>query len=179
MSERATALQKIPERNEPAALKLVEPDKLFDRINRIRDAIARRAFEIFDWNGRAFGHELDDWFKAEAELLHPVHVKISEAGNSLQVEAEVPGFDAKDLEVSVEPERLTISGKKETTEENKKGNTVYKEQCSNEILRVVDLPAEVETAKVAAKLKNGVLSLSLPKAARPKAGATKIEVKLA
>jgi HSP20 family protein len=179
MSEKATASQKAPENKKQTQLKVVEPEALFERIGRMHDAIERRAFEIFDLNGRTFGRELDDWFKAETELLHPVHLKVSEAGDSLQVEAEVPGFDANDFEVSVEPQRLTISGKKQTTEESKTGNTVYKDQCSNEILRVVDLPAEVETAKVAATLKNGVLSLTLPKAARPKAGAAKVEVKSA
>lgn len=178
MSERATALQKAPETKEPAGLRLVEPTTLFDRMNQIHEAIARRAFEIFKGDG-IFGRELDHWFKAETELLHPVHVNISETDDSLAVEAEVPGFDAKDLEVSVEPQRLTISGKKETKEESKKGKTIYKEQCSNEILRVVDLPAEVDAAEAAATLKNGVLSLALPKAAQAKAGATKVAVKAA
>jgi HSP20 family protein len=179
MSERATALQKTPEAKETANLKLVTPEQLFDRINGIRDAIARRAFELFDISGKAFGRELDDWFKAESELLHPVHVTISESGDALQVEAEVPGFEAKDLEISVEPKRLTISGKKETTEENKKGKTIYREQCSNEILRVLDLPAEVEAAKATATLKNGVLALTLPKAAQAKNAATKVVVRAA
>ena len=177
MSDRGTALQKAPESDEPSAIKLVQPERLFERINRIHKTIERRAFELCGGNVTALGHELDDWFKAETELLHPVHVKISESGDSLQVEAEVPGFEAKDLEVSVEPQRLTISGKKETAEESKKGKTVYKEQCSNEILRVLDLPAEVEAAKATAALKNGVLALALPKTARAKAATTKVEVK--
>ncbi|HWF39635.1 MAG TPA: Hsp20/alpha crystallin family protein [Candidatus Acidoferrales bacterium] len=179
MSTRAVALEKAPDTKEASNLKLVEPATLFDRMNRIHDEIARRAFEIFQGNGAIFGRELDDWFKAETELLHPVHVNISETADALQIEADVPGFGAKDLEVSVEPGRLTIGGKKETREENKKGKTIYKEECSNEILRVVDLPAEVDAAKATATLKNGVLSLALPKAARAKATTTKVEVKAA
>lgn len=179
MSAKATALEKTPETKEATGLKLVEPETLLARMKRIHDEIARRAFEIFEGNGGSFGRELEDWFKAETELLHPVHVNISETADALEVEAEVPGFEAKDLNVSIEPERLTISGKKETKEESKKGETIYKERCSNEILRVVDLPAEVDTGKVNATLKNGVLNLALPKAARPKASTTKVEVKSA
>ena len=82
-----------------------------------------------------------DWFKAESELLHPVHVRIAESDEVLTAEAEVPDFEAKDLRINVEPRRLTISGKKETKEEQKKGKAVHHEQCSNEILRVIDLPA--------------------------------------
>jgi len=130
MSEKGTATQTALD---PTALKLVEAETLFDRINRIRGSIARRAFELFEGDG--FSRELDNWFKAEAELLHPVHVQISESGDAVEVQAEVPGFSPKELEVSVEPGRITISGKKESTEERKKGTTVYKEYCSNEILR--------------------------------------------
>ena len=65
----------------------------------------------------------------------------------------MPDFEAEDLQINVEPRRLTISGKKETKEEQKKGKAVYQEQCSNEILRVIDLPAEVVASKASATLK--------------------------
>jgi HSP20 family protein len=75
----------------------------------------------------------------------------------------VPGFSAKELEVGVEPHRLTISGKRETSQEQSSKKTIYREQCSNQIYRAIDLPAEVDTSKVTATLKNGVLELSMPK----------------
>lgn len=175
MAEKGTAAQTALE---PTALRLVEPETLFDRISRVRDSIARRAFEMFEGGGREFGREIDDWFKAEAELLHPAHVEIVETDDAVEVQAEAPGFTAKELEVSVEAGRITISGKKESTEERKKGKTIYKEQCSNEILRVIDLPAEIEPAKATGTLKNGILTLSAPKVAQAKTPtATKVEVK--
>ena len=82
--------------------------------------------------------------------------------------AEVPGFNAKDLEINVEPRPLTVSGKRETKEETKKGKTVYSELCANEILRVVELPAEIDTSKVNATLKDGILNIELAKAAPAK-----------
>jgi HSP20 family protein len=81
----------------------------------------------------------------------------------------VPGFTSKDLEVSVEPECLTITGKREMKKEDQKeGKTVYSECSADEILRIIDLPAPVDTAKVTATLKDGVLELNMPKAAPPK-----------
>jgi HSP20 family protein len=101
----------------------------------IHNSIARRAFEIFEHNGSIFGRDLDDWFQAEAELLHPLHIDVVDAGESMKVRAEVPGFTTNDLEVSVEPERLTITGKRETKEEREKeGKVVYSERCADEIL---------------------------------------------
>ncbi|MFZ0978230.1 MAG: Hsp20/alpha crystallin family protein, partial [Candidatus Acidiferrales bacterium] len=90
----------------------------------------------------------------------------NESEDALEIQAEVPGFSEKELEVNVEPQRLVISGKRETNTQQKKGKTVYSETCSDQILRIVDLPAEVETDKVAANLRNGVLELHLPKVAR-------------
>ncbi len=175
MPEQSTAVQRA---TEPSTVKLVEPQTLFERINRMHDDIAHRAFEFFESAGSVFGRELDHWFKAEAELLHPAHVSISESDEALSVEAEVPGFGAKELEVSLEPRRLTISGRKEIgKEEKKKGKTIYKEQCSSELLRVIDLPAEVNPAKTTATLKNGVLELDMPKTAQ--ARTTRVEVKVA
>jgi len=104
--------------------------------------------------------------RAESEFLHPLHLDLAESANAFTVHAEVPGFSAKVLELGVEPHRLTISGKREISEEHTSKKTIYKEQCSNQIYRAIDLPAEVDTSKVTARLKNGVLELSMPKAAK-------------
>jgi len=150
---------------EPKVLAAPRPGSLIEQMDEIFDAISRRAFEIFEGD-RVFGRELDNWLQAEKELLHPVHISLAESGDALEVKAEVPGFSEKELEINVEPSRLTIAGKRETKKEEKKGKTVYAEECSNQILRVVDLPAEVETEKVVATLKDGVLELKLPKTAK-------------
>ena len=80
----------------------------------------------------------------------------------------MPGFSTKELEINVEPNKLTIAGKHEAQEETKKGKTIYSERCAKEILRVVDLPAEVGSSKVSAMLKDGILNIELPKAAHAK-----------
>ena len=139
---------------------------LFDQMENTFNTIARRAYEIFEGNGRAFGRDLEDWFQAESELLHPVHVNIEESDDSLAVKAEVPGFTEKELEVSIEPRRLTITGKREAKKEEKTARTVYAERCCDQVLRIVDLPADIETEKVSATLKNGVLEFTMPKVAK-------------
>ena len=80
------------------------------------------------------------------------------------MQAEVPGFNEKEIEIGVEARRLTITGKRETKKEETKGKTVYAEACADQILRIVDLPIEIETSKVTATLKNGILEFNLPKA---------------
>ena len=170
----ATALQPV---KTSVPVKQTETENVFDRIQQTYDSIARRAFEIFDSNGRWRGRQLSDWLQAESELLHPVHLELEESNDNLTVRAEVPGFSTKELEINVGPRKLTITGKHEAQEESKKGKTIYSERCANEILRVVDLPAEVDSSKVTATLKDGILSLELPKAAHAKT--VRVEAKAA
>ncbi len=158
-------------------VKQIETENVFDRIQQVYDSIALRAFDIFETNGRWFGRELDDWLQAESQLLHPVHLEIAESDDNLTVRAEVPGFSTKELEINVEPRRLTITGKHEAKEESKKGKTIYSERCAKEILRSFDLPAEIDSSKVTATLKDGVLNIELPKAAHAKT--VRVELKAA
>jgi HSP20 family molecular chaperone IbpA len=146
----------------------INVNKSVQRFDQIYDSIAKRAFEIFENNGRWVGNDLADWLQAESEMLHPVHMEIAETEDALNVWAEVPGFTASELHIQVEENRLTISGNHDSKEENKKGTTIYSERCAKEILRSIELPAAVDAAKVDATLKNGVLSIERPKMTQAK-----------
>ncbi len=148
---------------------------LLDRFEDIYDSIARRAFELFEGDGW-FRSDLENWLRAEGEILHAAPLELRESEGEFTVRAEVPGFAAKDIEISVEPGCLKIAGKRETKEEEKKGKVIRSEWCADQILRAVDLPAEVDTSKVTASLKDGVLTIELPKA--PHAKAIRIEPKV-
>jgi HSP20 family protein len=135
----------------------------FERMQELHDSIARCAFEAFKSRGKKNGYDFDDWIKAESELLHPVHLDLSESDNAITVRVEVPGFSAQDLKVRVDGRLVTISGKRETSEERKTRKTIYTERCSNEVFRQFNLPAEAETAKIQATLEKGVLEFVMPK----------------
>ena len=152
----------------PTPLKVVAATDLFARTPRLHDSVARRAFEIFESQGQTFGRDLEDWLQAESEFLHPVHVDVAESDDGLTVRAEVPGFRGENLMVGVEARRLTIAGKREAEEERRNEKTIYREPCSDQILRVIELPAEVVAGKAAATLRDGVLELKMPKAAPAK-----------
>jgi HSP20 family protein len=147
-------------------IRTIKYASLFDQMENTFNALARRAYEIFESNGRAFGRDLENWFQAEKELLHPVPLNIAESDESFEVKAEVPGFNEKEIEIGIESRRLTITGKRENKKEEKKGKTIWAESCSDQMLRIVNLPAEIERDKVTATVKNGVLELILPKAAK-------------
>jgi HSP20 family molecular chaperone IbpA len=161
MNDKSAAVQRA---REQLAIRAAKPDGIIQRANHVFEEIARRAYEIFETRGRRIGHECDDWLEAERDLLHPLHVHIVESDDSLRVRAEVPGFSEDEVEVSIEPRQLAIAGKRQTAEDGKFGKTLYSETCSDEILRIVSLPVEIDPRKAVTTLRNGVLEFTLPKA---------------
>jgi HSP20 family protein len=159
----------------PASPIFVEADKLFEQMKEFSQSVARRAYEYFEARRREFGHDLEDWFRAESELMRRVPVEIKDADGQITVRAEVPGFAADEIKVSVEPQRLVISGKSEKTTEEKQEQTLLSEFRSNQFCRELRLPAEVEPDKTTAALKEGVLELAFAKANGSKA--VDVEVK--
>jgi HSP20 family protein len=137
---------------------------LYEYMNELYEKIAKRAFLLFEHDGRTHGHDVQHWMEAEAEFLSPVPLEISETETELTVRAEVPGFTEKEIEIAVEPGRLFITGKAEKNTEDKRKKTLYSEISSKEVFRSIALPAEIDPDKVTALLKNGVLEISLHKA---------------
>jgi HSP20 family protein len=153
----------------------VEAEKLFEQMKEFSQSVARRAYEYFEARGCEFGHDLEDWFRAESELMRRVPVEVKEAGGQITVRAEVPGFAANEIKVSVEPRRLLISGQSEKTTEEEKERTLLSEFRSNQFCRELRLPADVEPDKTTAVLKDGVLELVFAKAAESKPVAVEIK----
>jgi HSP20 family protein len=127
------------------------------------DTIARRPFELLETKPRLFGREIENLFKPEMEYFHPVYVKMYETDEALLLRAEVPGFTEKELEITVEPWRVIIAGKKEYKEYKEEKKEVFKEKFFNQIYRAVKLPLAIKVEEVKAILKHGILELTLPK----------------
>ena len=143
-------------------------DELIKEMSEWSDRIAKRAYELFATSGFTNGHDREDWFKAESELLEPVAVEVKDSDSQLVVKAAVPGFAAKDLDLHMSGSYLIIEGKHETTEEKKIKEGKSTEHKSEQIYRTIELPAPVLTENAHAELKNGVLELTLPKAEKAK-----------
>lgn len=166
------ALQPTTETKTPV---FVELEKLLTEMKDFTTSIAQRAYEFFEARGRDFGHDLEDWFRAETELIRHVPVEIKDTESNLVVRAEVPGFTADNLRISVAERQLLLSGKVEAATEEKTEQTVYNERRTQQFYRAVTLPTNVDATKATASLHDGVLELTLPKGAQP--AAVNVEVK--
>jgi len=155
---------KFQSAKQPAIRKLGDGDPFFQRMKEVYDTVARRAYELFDGRGRQNGHDLEDWFHAESELLNPVPVEISQADDQVVVRADLPGYREKDIEVRVEPRRLVIAGKREEIRDETRRKTFYSERKYSEAFRTVELPESIDPDHVQATLRDGTLEIMLPKA---------------
>lgn len=105
-------------------------------------------------------------------------VNLLEDKDHVYVEALTPGVDPQSLNVTALQNRLTISGEKSKVAENIKPEAFHRnERASGKFVRTIDLPVEIDEARIQAEYKNGLLVVTLPKAekAKPK----QINVKIA
>jgi HSP20 family molecular chaperone IbpA len=142
-----------------------DPEKLRWEMQPVQLAIARRAFELFEHRNREHGHDSEDWFRAESELLRPVSIMIHESAERLSLHANVFGFTEKELLVSIEPKRVAILGRKEIAAEAVGGEGDRSDWYPDQVLRVIDLPIEIDPDGAVVELQTGMLKFELPKAA--------------
>lgn len=91
---------------------------------------------------------------------------IWETGDGYVLELEMPGVSKDGLELTVENNELTISGRRGAWDI--KAEAVYRESRGFDYRRVFDLDPSIDTSKITAKMEQGILTLTLPKAERVK-----------
>jgi HSP20 family protein len=108
------------------------------------------------------------WTEAPAMGEFVPALDVSEGKDAIIVKAELPGMDPKDIAVTLEGDMLTIKGEKEEKKEDKDERRHRVERSWGSFMRRVQLPATVDGSKVNAAFKNGVVTITLPKASGAK-----------
>lgn len=119
-----------------------------------------------------------DWLRGEMEPTFLPPLNIWEEGELLKVEVEIPGVKLEDVEVSFDKGELTIKGEKKV--ELKESATLHRrERLAGSFTRTMTIPWEIKADEVTADLKDGILTISLPKAeaAKPRKVAVKYSEK--
>jgi HSP20 family protein len=101
---------------------------------------------------------------------------VKETKDTLTITAEIPGLEAKDVDVSISGDMLTIKGEKKQEKEEKDEYHHVVERSYGAFSRMVRLPAPVAADKIKASFKNGVLTVSLPKTEEAKQKAIPVTV---
>jgi len=146
-----------------------EMDRLFDRFSSgFGMPSLRRMFDIEP----AWRYESSFGFAAPA-------IDVTEGDNAYTISAELPGLEAKDLDVSISGDMLVIKGEKQQQKEQKDKNYHMTERAYGSFQRAFALPQGVDRDKIAADLSKGVLTVTLPKTAEAQKPTKKIEIKAA
>jgi HSP20 family protein len=142
---------------------IVKAEKLLDRINELYQRIEKRAYELFEERGYETGHDAQDWFRAESEYLTQISVEINEDDTSIVARAQMPDFDEKELNISIEPHHLFIAARIERSIEEEKDEGLLPGESSKVVFCSIALPCEVEADSATAIFKDGLLEISIPK----------------
>lgn len=119
-------------------------------------------------------------FRFETALSMPnPAIDMTEDAAAYKVTAELPGMTEKEIDVTLTDDTLTIKGEKKAETEEKDKNYYLSERSYGAFRRSFVLPDDVDRENVAAGFANGVLTVTLPKAAEARPEAKKIEVKAA
>jgi HSP20 family protein len=129
------------------------------------DTVRRQFDQLFD--------ELTQ--PTEAPNWRPA-VELTEVENSFVLRAQIPGLEAKDLDVEVTQEAVLITGERRQAQKTE-GKGFFKSEFQyGKFRRVVSLPAAVQNDKVQADYKDGILTLTLPKVEELRHKAVKISL---
>ena len=131
-----------------------EMDNLFNRFFDIDFPISRRLFGDGEWAPR---------------------LDVIEGKGEITVKAEIPGCEAKDIDVKLDGRTLMISGEKKQEKEDKDENLHRVERTYGSFSRMVELPGEVDAEAIDATYKKGVLKLVFKKTQATEA--KKIQIK--
>ena len=140
-------------------------------------ALMRPDFGLFGLHreiDRLFSEFAQGFGPGGAQSIIP-NIEITETDKAIEVSAEMPGLERKDVEISIEDDTLTIRGEKKVEERQKDKNVQLSERSYGVFLRVLQLPPGIDPSSVQATMSNGVLKLTIPKPA--KSAPKKIEVK--
>jgi HSP20 family protein len=102
--------------------------------------------------------------------------EIDETPDAIHLKLEIPGMEAKDLDVQVTAEAVAISGERRSETKTEEKGMTRSEFRYGSFRRVIPLPARIQNDSVQAEYKNGVLNLNLPKAEAEKNRVVKVQI---
>jgi len=118
-----------------------------------RDPLFRRLFDVFDE------------FETNGERRWSPRLDLVEEKDRLVATLDLPGVDPKNIQIHLQGDVLTIQGERVEEAEKKEGSKVLqREQFYGSFTRTMQLPYHVQADKVKAQYRNGVMTVSLPKA---------------
>jgi HSP20 family molecular chaperone IbpA len=135
-----------------------------EQTRRVQEAVARRAYEIFESRGSAPWHELEDWRQAESELVRPRCSGQMNLNGALWIGTDAAIFEEGTIEIWVAPRHLTICGKPRVDKSDARRKHSGSHPSREMVFDAFDLPVEIDPSHVTAKFNGWSLEILLGKA---------------
>jgi len=141
-----------------------------------------RMFDEFmnDWRMPSISRGVMEWEPFRSSLLGKsevdVRFDVSETDDAIELTAELPGIDEKDVELTLSDGVLTVKGEKRADTEKKEKDYYLSERRYGSFLRSMRLPDSVDEGKIKATFEKGVLKVEMPKSAEATAKKKKIAI---
>lgn len=177
MAETAT---KVPVTTEAQGREAASPLQAWRPFRSFRQEMDR-LFGDFErqWGWPRSTFSIEPFWRREAAWATAPAVDVTETDKAYELTAELPGLSEKDLDLKIANDVLTIKGEKQEEKEEKKKDYYLSERRCGTFERSFRLPEGVDTDKIEASFKNGVLKVMLPKTPEAQKTAKKIDVKVA
>lgn len=109
-------------------------------------------------------------------LAHIPAAEMTEADDAIHLKLEVPGLEAKDINIEVTADSVSINGERKSETKSEEGGITRTEFRYGRFHRIIPLPVRVENTNVTAQYQNGILNLTLPKAEDEKNKVVKVNI---
>src|ERR1700674_3625956 len=119
------------------------PQTFQEKLKAITDSIRNQAFNLFQNRNGGNGSDVDDWLQAERDVVWSPASELVDDKKEFRARIALPGFDAKDIQVSAMPDALVIQADATHTHEGKSGNVCFCEFTEKNLFRRLPLPASI------------------------------------
>jgi HSP20 family protein len=105
------------------------------------------------------------------------HLDLTENDTEYLIKGDLPGLQVSDVNIELRDNTLVISGERRDESERKEGEVTYYERSFGSFSRTVPFSVEIDEDNASAEMKNGVLSIRVPKSAKEVKGSKKLSIK--
>ena len=147
-----------------------DPDalSLFESLNELQETIRQRAFGLFSERGTVHGNDMEDWLRAERELVWVPQSETMEDDKQFRLRLLVPGLEAQDLQITAMPDAIIVQAEGASKEAKEASTVPFRELRGRKLFRRFDFEEPIDPARTEASLAKGILEIVASKAAPAK-----------
>lgn len=135
---------------------------ILEIVREMEEDVRFRAHELSELRLSPGDHSVEDWLRAERELVWQPPIELVETDGRLLLEVAVPGVDRRDLSIHVGPERIVVRAPTNRHHHHEGEQVHLCEYSCGKLFRDIALPVEIDPTRVRAEVHDGLLSISMP-----------------